>query len=150
MHLLFCNQLSAIGFQDLSAELQKEVIDLQKRMAVELQPLVLESTLTMQKILECPDHTARLKLVRHFVEAETKRLSTKKAIKSMFAGKSSSSASSAAAESKTLKVKSSEDTTTAPSFPPEEQISDSTDKTISNNNSDGTAKSFFSDDDAFQ
>jgi len=40
---------SAIGFTDLSPELQKEVQDLQKRMTVELQPLVLESTLTMQK-----------------------------------------------------------------------------------------------------
>ena len=43
---------SAIGFTDLSPELQKEVTELQKRMSLELRPLVLESTLTMQKILE--------------------------------------------------------------------------------------------------
>jgi hypothetical protein len=135
-----CN--SAIGFQDLSAELQKEVIDLQKRMAVELQPMVLESTLTMQKILECPDHTARLKLLRHFVQAETKRLTTKKAIKSMFEGKSSSSVS--ATDSKAFKTNSS-DTKATPSIPPEEQISDSM-----SSSSEGASKSFFSDDDAFQ
>lgn len=123
------------------------MIDLQKRMAVELQPLVLESTLTMQKILECPDHTARLKLVRHFVEAETKRLTTKKAIKNMFAGKSTSSPS--AFESKTLKTKTLDDKAGASSFPPEEQISDSANESVSNSN-DGTSKSFFSDDDAFQ
>lgn len=77
---------SAIGFQDLSADLQQEVKQLQQRMAVELQPLVLESTLTMQKILESEDHTARLKLLRHFIDAESKRLTTKKAIKGMFSG----------------------------------------------------------------
>ena len=110
-------------------------------MAVELQPLVLESTLTMQKILECPDHTARVRLVRHFVEAETKRLTTKKAIKSMFAGKSSSSASVAEFKPKASDNKA--------SFPPEEQISDSTSETIGSSG-DGASKSFFSDDDAFQ
>lgn len=77
---------SAIGINDLSPALQKEVAELQKRMAVELQPLVLESTLTMQKILEAESHTERLRLVRYFVEAETKRLNTKKALKGMFSG----------------------------------------------------------------
>lgn len=75
---------SAIGFQDLSPALQEEVKELQKRMAVELQPLVLESTLTMQKILEAEDHTARCNLLRYFVDAERKRLSTKKSLKGMF------------------------------------------------------------------
>lgn len=75
---------SAIGFQDLSPALQEEVQELQKRMAVELQPLVLESTLTMQKILEAENHTARCKLLRYFVDAERKRLSTKKSLKGMF------------------------------------------------------------------
>ncbi|KAL3923873.1 MAG: hypothetical protein SGARI_006134, partial [Bacillariaceae sp.] len=61
---------SAIGFGDLSPELQLELQELQKRMAVELQPLVLESSLTMQKILEANDHTARCKLLKHFMAAE--------------------------------------------------------------------------------
>lgn len=77
--------LSAIGFSDLTPALQKEVKELQKRMAVELEPLVLESTLTMQKLLEAKDHSERLKLMRFFVEAETKRLTTKKALQGMFA-----------------------------------------------------------------
>jgi hypothetical protein len=64
-------------------------MELQKRMRVELQPLVLESTLTMQKVLECEDHTARLQLVRSFVEAEIKRLLTKKSIQGMFSSNSS-------------------------------------------------------------
>jgi hypothetical protein len=134
---------SAIGFQDLSSELQKEVIDLQKRMAVELQPLVLESTLTMQKILECPDHTARLKLVRHFVEAETKRLTTKKAIQSMFAGKSS-----AVVDPKTRKASTSEKEKTSPTFPTEGRISDSASSPTQESGS--ASQSFFPEDDAFQ
>jgi hypothetical protein len=85
----FPRSRSAIGFDDLSPILQKEVNELRKRMATELQPLILESTLTMQKILEAHDHTARLKLVRHFIEAETKRLETKKAVKGMFKESSS-------------------------------------------------------------
>lgn len=60
--------------------------ELQKRMAVELQPLVLESTLTMQKLLEAPDHEARCKLLKHFIDAERKRLATKKSLAGMFAG----------------------------------------------------------------
>jgi hypothetical protein len=76
---------SVIGFQDLSAELQKEVKDLQRRMAIELQPLMLESTLSMQKLLEASDHTSRLQLLRWFIEAETKRLNTKKTLKNLFA-----------------------------------------------------------------
>lgn len=77
---------SAIGFQDLSPELQAEVQELQRRMAVELQPLVLESTLTMQKILEAEDHTARVNLLRHFMDAERKRLEAKKTLQGMFTG----------------------------------------------------------------
>jgi CRISPR/Cas system-associated endonuclease Cas1 len=53
-------------------------------MAVELKPLVLESTLTMQRILEADDHSARLQLVRAFVEAEIKRLSTKRTLQEVF------------------------------------------------------------------
>jgi Lon protease-like protein len=82
---------SAIGFEDLPQALQNEVKELQKRMAMELRPLVLESTLTMQKLLEAKDHSERLVLLRHFIDAEKKRLNTKKTLKGMFAGSSSSS-----------------------------------------------------------
>ena len=77
---------SAIGFQDLSPELQAELVDLQKRMTEELQPLLLEQTLSMQKILEAADHEERVELVRYFVDAERKRLQAKKTLKSMFGG----------------------------------------------------------------
>lgn len=77
---------SAIGFQDLSPELQSELVDLQKRMTEELQPLLLEQTLSMQKILEAADHEERVELVRYFVDAERKRLQAKKTLKSMFGG----------------------------------------------------------------
>ena len=80
---------SAIGFTDLSPELQKEVTELQKTMSLELRPLVLESTLTMQKILEAEDHVARVNLLRHFIEAEKQRLNAKKQLKGMFSGGSS-------------------------------------------------------------
>ena len=80
---------SAIGFTDLSPELQKEVTELQKTMSLELRPLVLESTLTMQKILEAEDHVARVDLLRHFIEAEKQRLNAKKQLKGMFSGGSS-------------------------------------------------------------
>lgn len=111
-------------------------------MAIELQPLVLESTLTMQKILEANDHTERLQLVKHFVIAETKRLNTKKAIKGMFSGVASS-------------------TTTTSAIPAEEQIStddvrskrkdDNKGSSSASSSSSSTGNSsFFADDDAFQ
>lgn len=68
--------------------MQNEVQQLQQRMSTELQPLVLESTLTMQKLLEAKDHTERLKLVRYFITAEKKRLNTKRALQGMFSGES--------------------------------------------------------------
>ena len=77
---------SAIGFSDLSPSLQKEVQDLQKRMSVELKPLVLESTLTIQKILEADDHKARCLLLKHFMDVEKKRLDAKSTLQGMFAG----------------------------------------------------------------
>ena len=75
---------SMISFQDLSPQLQQEVQELQKRMACELEPLVLEATLTMQKILEAESHTDRCKLVKFFIDAERKRLSAKKSLQGMF------------------------------------------------------------------
>lgn len=77
---------SAIGFNDLSPELQKEVQQLQKRMSVELEPLILESTLTMQKILEAKDHKERVVLLLFFVDAERKRLEARKVLQGMFTG----------------------------------------------------------------
>lgn len=58
-------------------------------MSVELEPLVLESTLTMQKILEAKDHAERAELLRFFVEAEKKRLEARKVLQGMFTGESS-------------------------------------------------------------
>lgn len=114
-------------------------------MAVELQPLILESTLTMQKILEAKDHTARLKLVRHFIIAETKRLQTKKAIKGMFSGASKTPTPTAGLASASTGI------------PPEEQILSSDDlpkrgsrKKDQESSSNNTPSSFFADDDAFQ
>lgn len=75
---------SAIGFQDLSPELQSELIDLQKRMTAELRPLMLEQSLSMQKILEAPNHEGRVGLMTYFVDAERKRLQAKMMLKSMF------------------------------------------------------------------
>lgn len=80
---------SAIGFQDLSPELQVELIDLQKRMTAELKPLMLEQTLSMQKILEAADHEERVALMHYFVDAERKRLQAKKTLKGMFGGAAS-------------------------------------------------------------
>ncbi len=77
---------SAIGFDDLSPALQQEVQDLQKRIAEELQPLVLESTLAIQKILEADGHCDRCTLLTYFIEAEKKRLEAKKQIQGMFGG----------------------------------------------------------------
>ncbi len=80
---------SAIGFNDLSPALQKEVQDLQKRMNVELQPLVLESTLTIQKILEAKDHKARCLLLKHFIDVEKKRLDAKCTLRKLSSGDTS-------------------------------------------------------------
>ena len=55
-------------------------------MTSELKPLLLEQTLSMQKILEANDHDDRVELMRYFVDAERKRLQAKKTLKSMFGG----------------------------------------------------------------
>lgn len=81
---------SAIGFGDLSSELQAELQELQKRMEIELRPLVLESSLTMQKVLEADDHAARCKLLKYFMQAEATRLSTKKSLMGLFSSDSDS------------------------------------------------------------
>ena len=58
-------------------------------MNVELQPLMMESTLTIQKILEVEDHTARCMLLKHFMDVEKKRLDAKSTLQGMFAGDAS-------------------------------------------------------------
>ena len=117
---------SAIGFQDLTPELQAEVQELQKRMTVELQPLVLESSLTMQKILEARDHSERLGLVKYFMDAEKKRLESKKTLKGIFSSSSTMSEATPSTEN---------------SIRPEEMVSTDDDKKPS---------PFFDDPDAFQ
>ena len=82
---------SAIGFDDLSSELQQELVDLQKRMQRELKPLLLEQTLSMQKILEAENHTERVLLMKYFVDSEKKRLQARKTLKGVFSGASSTS-----------------------------------------------------------
>lgn len=85
---------STIGFNDLSPALQNEVQDLQKRMATELRPLVLESTLAIQKILEAENHEERCKLLKYFMDAEKQRLDAKKQLRGMFQGKKDGDAES--------------------------------------------------------
>lgn len=124
---------SAIDYTDLTPALQNEVKELQKRMAMELKPLVLESTLTMQKILEAKDHTARLRLLRHFIEAERKRLISKKTLKGMFSGTSTAAFDS--------------------TMPKEEIVSDTDDDDDDEeeDEEDSTqASAFFDEPDAFQ
>ena len=89
---------SAIGFDDLSSELQQELIDLQKRMQRELKPLLLEQTLSMQKILETENHTERVLLMKYFVDSEKRRLQARKTLKSVFSGASSPSYNSPSKE----------------------------------------------------
>jgi len=54
-------------------------------MTAEITPLVLEATLTMQKILEASGHSERIRLLQYFIKAETKRITTKSSLKEMFA-----------------------------------------------------------------
>lgn len=119
---------SAIGFQDLSPALQAEVQELQKRMAVELQPLVLESTLTMQKLLETESHEERCKLLQFFIDAERKRLSTKKSLTGMFAGTTAGSSSIPEEERLAPKSEKEEKDTPPPTEPTESPKSIFTDE----------------------
>ena len=133
---------SAVGFNELSKDLQDEVKELQQRMAVELQPLVLESTLTMQKILEAKDHAARLKLLRCFIQSETNRLNTKRTLKGMFAGASMIDESSALESGRDMKR-----------IPKEERVDDdepSKKKTTDRQSSPPPASIFIDEEDAFQ
>lgn len=126
----------------MTPELQAEVQELQKRMAVELQPLVLESSLTMQKILEARNHSERLGLVRYFMDAETKRLESKKTLKGIFSSTTTTSSSSSSSSTMTESMSPAES-----SIPPEEMIS-SDDK--DNKSKPEETSSFFDDPDAFQ
>jgi len=128
---------SAIGFQDLSADLQEEVKALQKRMGVELKPLVLESTLTMQKILEAENHHERLNLLKYFIEAETKRLTTKKTLQGMFSGSATSSDASMPAEERMEEPKA-------------EKPKKKSDKKKTEEEEKPPSSIFFDEDDAFQ
>ena len=139
-----CSCISAIGFQDLTPELQAEVQELQKRMAVEWQPLVLESSLTMQKILEARNHSERLGLVRYFMDAETKGLESKKTLKGIFSSTTTTTSSSSSSSSSTMTESMSP---AESSIPPEEMIS-SDDK--DNKSKPEETSSFFDDPDAFQ
>jgi len=119
---------SAIGFQDLSPELQAEVQKIQKRMEVELRPLLLESSLTMQKILEADGHKERLDLLKYFMDSETRRLNSKKTLKGIFS-------TTTTAEP------------VATSFPPEEILP--TDD-LKSADEDSSSSTFFDEPDAFQ
>lgn len=116
----------AINFGDLTPDLQQELQELQKRMAVELQPMVLESSLTMQKIIEAEDHTARCKLLKYFMQAETTRLATKKSLMGLF---------------------SSEDSTVEEGIPKDEMISKIEEV---DEKKDTESTTFFDEPDAFQ
>lgn len=136
---------SAIGFTDLSPELQKEVTELQKTMSLELRPLVLESTLTMQKILEAEDHVARVNLLRHFIEAEKQRLNAKKQLKGMFSGGASGiiekSTESLGASAASIK-------STSASIDADDDDDD--DDGEEDNNAPSSGSIFLDEDDAFQ
>lgn len=99
-------------------------------MAVELQPLVLESSLTMQKILEANGHKERVSLVKYFMDSERRRLASKKTLKGIFSSDSGSTPPPPPA-----------------SVPPEEMIS--SDDT-SNTPEDSKSSSYFDEPDAFQ
>jgi hypothetical protein len=124
---------SSIDLNDLSQALQEEVKELQKRMLMELKPLVLEATLTMQKLLEAKDHTARLRLLRHFIDAERRRLVSMKTLKGMFSGESAAALDSA--------------------IPAEERDIDEDDSNVEKDGEESSTSAssiFFDEDDAFQ
>ena len=97
-------------------------------MAVELEPLILEQSLTMQKILEADDHKARCRLLKYFITAELRRLESKKTLKGIF---SSPSFASTALDESTV--------------PKEEMVRDLLSEPTSTSSS-----TFFDDEDAFQ
>lgn len=71
-------------------------------MTIELQPLVLESQLSMQKLLEAEDHKERCKLLRHFIDAERKRLNARKTLRGMFSGTTMTSTESSVPREETM------------------------------------------------
>lgn len=133
---------SAIGFQDLSPDLQIELQTLQQRMTAELKPLLLEQTLSMQKILEAEDHDGRIELMRYFVDAERKRLSAKKTLQSMFQGETTESIAAKKVENDKAKEAEQREKKEA------ETRASMSDLKLPKD--DSPSSQFFSDDDAFQ
>ena len=83
----------------------------------------------MQKILEADDHKARCKLLKFFMDAETKRLESKKSLKGLFSMGSGS--------------------TIATDIPAEEMISEDSKSELPSEPEAGPS-TFFDDEDAFQ
>ncbi|KAL7507381.1 hypothetical protein ACHAXN_004574 [Cyclotella atomus] len=108
---------SAIGFEDLSSELQQELIGLQERMTAELKPLLLEQTLSMQKLLEAENHTERVELMRYFVDSERKRLIARKSLKDLFSSGASKNFSTTSSSSVTMKESQSREETKSEAAP---------------------------------
>lgn len=88
--ILFPTNDSVIDFDSLTPELKQDVIKLQKRLALELTPLALELSVSMQEVLETQTHKDRLRLLKSFAIAETHRLETKQIIQELFGGADSS------------------------------------------------------------
>lgn len=112
-------------------------------MAMELQPLILESTLTLQKILEAKSHKDRVNLVRYFVEAEIKRLEAKKLLKGMFKASDKTTLSSILQDSKPPAAMKED-------IPVPEQIKDSLPTLPKDDKSDLGGSAIFDDPNAFQ
>ena len=106
-------------------------------MGVELQPLVLESSLTMQKILEAKDHRARCKLLKFFIDAERKRLDTKRSLQGLFKSALDSSGDSSSIPKEEL-IASGDDS------------SDSKKESKKEDDKPETKPTFFDEPDAFQ
>jgi len=75
---------SAVEFKDLPLSFQKEIRELEKRMQVELKPLVLEQMLGIQACLEAPSHVDRCRLLTHFFDSERKRLTARRSLEGIF------------------------------------------------------------------
>lgn len=108
---------------------------------MELEPLVLESTLSLQKILETEEHKGRVNLIKFFIDAERKRLEARKMLQNMFGTASTTTDE----DMIPLSEATDEDGFYVYSEEEEHEIEEDDD-----DSNDGPSGSIFADDNAFQ
>jgi len=77
----FPGQQPAVSYADLPDDMKREINTLKSRIAAEVEPMILENNLAVQKLLSARSHISRLELFTRYFETERKRLEARESLK---------------------------------------------------------------------